>query len=143
MEILQNDHALSWSQVEADRTFFKKHIQRELYEIRQEAEESCALDKEIDPVPDSAYHDAYLLLETLFNSEVPMADLGWLMDGGIGLEWRSTDSKQIATISIYGNNQVIYGASLGSGRRVKGTCELTDSVSLACFLLTLKALCPQ
>ena len=111
--------------------------------MRQEAEEACATDNDIDPVPDSAYRDAYLLLEILFNYDVPTADIGWLMDGGIGFEWRSTDSKGIATMSIYGDNQVVYGASLGNRNEVKGTCLLTDLASLVRFLPTLKVLCLQ
>ncbi|MYG07629.1 hypothetical protein F4167_13630 [Candidatus Poribacteria bacterium] len=91
-------------------------------------------------MPDSAYQDAFLLLEILFNYDVPTTDIGWLMDGGIGFEWRSTDSNKIATMSIYGDNQVVYGASLGSACKVKGTCLLTDLVSLARFLPTLKVL---
>ncbi len=126
-----------------DKMLFRKQVQRELDEIRQEAEEACALDKEIDQVQDSAYRDTYLLLEILFDYNVPTADLGWLMDGGIGFEWRSTDGKGIATMSIYGDNQVVYGASLGSTDEVKGTCLLTDLASLVHFLPTLKALSSQ
>lgn len=100
-------------------------------------------DDEIDLIPDSAYHDAYLLLEILFNYDVPMADIGWLMDGGIGFEWRSTDSKEIATMSIYGDNQVVYGASLRSTCNIKGTCFLTDLASLVRFFPMLKTLSSQ
>ena len=132
MEISQNE--LKVARSAADKTLFRKQVQYELDEIRQEAEEACALDNEIDPVPDSAYHDVCLLLEILFNHNVPMADIGWLMDGGIGFEWRLRNSKGIATISVYGDNQVIYGASLGSRRRVKGTCPLSDLILLPNFL---------
>ena len=122
---------------------FRKQAQRELDEIRQETEEACAADDGIDSVPNSAYRDAYLLLEILFNYEVPTADIGWLMDGGIGFEWRSTDSKGIATMSIYGDNQVVYGASLGSACKAKGTCLLTDLAALIRFFPVLKVLCTQ
>jgi hypothetical protein len=141
MKPLQKEHDLPLPP--ADKVLFQKQVQRELDEIRQEAEEVCALDNEIDPVPDSAYRDAYLLLEILFNYDVFMADIGWLVDGGIGFEWRSTDGKGIATMSIYGDNQVVYGASSGSTCKDKGTCLLTDSASLVRFLSTLKVLCSQ
>ena len=141
METLQKEHNLPLPP--ADKVLFLKQVQRELDAICQEAEEACAMDNEIDSVPDAAYHDAYLLLEILFNYNVPTADIGWLMDGGIGFEWRSTDSKGIATMSIYGDNQVVYGASLGSADEVKGTCLLTDLASLARFLPKLKVLCAQ
>ena len=139
METEQKEHNLPLLPV--DKVLFLKQVQRELDEIRQEAEEAHASDDEIDPVPDSAYHDAYLLLEVLFDYDVPTADIGWLMDGGIGFEWRSTDGKGIATMSIYGDNQVIHGASLGSACKAKGTCLLTDLAALVCFFPTLKVLC--
>ena len=138
METEQKEHNLPLSP--ADKGLFLKQGQRELGEIRQEAAKACALDNEIDPIPDFAYRDAYLLLEILFNYDTPMADIGWLMDGGIGFEWRSRDGKSIATISIYGDNQIVYGASLEGTRRVKGTCLLTDLASLVRFFSTSKGL---
>jgi hypothetical protein len=141
METLQSELELAASSI--GKVLFRKQVQRELDEIRQETEEACALDNEIAPVPDSAYCDAYLLLEILYDYDVPMADIGWLMDGGIGFEWRSQHVKGIGTMSIYGDNKVIYGASLGSGHKDKGTCELTDLVKLVRFLPTLKILCSQ
>lgn len=141
MKTLQKEQDLPLPPV--DKVLFLKQGQRELDEIRQEAAKACALDNEIDPIPDFAYRDAYLLLEILFNYDTPMADIGWLMDGGIGFEWRSRDGKSIATMSIYGDNQVVYGAFLGGTRRVKGTCLLTDLASLVCFFSTLKGLCFQ
>ena len=66
------------------------------------------MDNEIDPVPDSAYDDTFYILEILFDSNVPMPDMGWLVDGGIGLEWCSQHFEGIGTISIYGDNKVIY-----------------------------------
>ena len=120
-----------------DKMLFLKQVQRELDKIRQETEEVCTADNEIDPLPDSAYHDAYLLLEILYNYNVSMADIGWLVDGGIGFEWRPGDG--IATMSLYGDGLVVYGASLGNERRVKGTCSLCDPILLPNFLKTLSA----
>ena len=110
---------------------------QQIQEVRQEVEETLELDSEIDPVPDSAYDDAYWLLKLLFDYKVPMPDIGWLMDGGIDFEWRSKDSKGIATMSMYGDNQVVYGASLGGTRRVKGTCPLSNLRALTSFLTML------
>ena len=133
METLQTE--IKPAAFSTDKMLFRKQGQRELDEIRQEAEEACAMDNEIDPVPDSAYQDVYLLLEVLYDYEVPMADIGWLVDGGIGLEWRPGDG--IATMSLYGDGLVVYGASLGNERRVKGTCSLSDPILLPNFLKTL------
>ena len=141
METGQKEHNLPLPPT--DKVLFRKQVQHELEEIRQEAENAYALDDEIDPVPDSVYHDTYAVLEILFSNNVPMPDIGWLIDGGSGFEWRSQHLKGIGTMSIYGDNQVVYGASLGSGRKVKGTCKLTDLVELVLFLPMLKTLCSQ
>ena len=98
------------------------------------------MDSEIELVPDSAYQVAFRLLEFLDDHNISMPNIGWLIDGGIGFEWRSQDSKGIGTMSIYGDNQVVYGASFGSKRRVKGTCVLNDSVLPVNFLPILKDL---
>ncbi len=116
---------------------------QQLQEVHKEVTEACTSDDEIDPVPSSAYHDAFWLLKLLDYYNAPMPDIGWLIDGGIGFEWRSQDSKGIATMSIYGDNQAVYGASLGSGRKIKGTCVLTDLALLIRFLPMLKTLCSQ
>ena len=141
METGQKEHNLTLPP--ADKVLFRKQVQSKLDEIRQETEEAYALDNEIDPIPDSAYDDANSLLEILFYNNVPMPDIGWLADGGIGFEWRSQNVKRIGTMSIYGDNKVIYGASLGNGHKDKGTCELTNLVKLVRFLPMLKTLCPQ
>ena len=113
---------------------------QQLQEVHQEVKEAYELDSEIDLVPDSAYDDAYWLLELLSAFNISMPDIGWLMDGGIGVEWRSRDGKGIATISIYGDNQIIYGASFGSTHRIKGTCPLSNLRSFTGFLTVLATL---
>ena len=84
METLQKQHDLPLPP--ADEVLFKKHVQRELDDIRQEAENAYALDNEIDPVPDSAYRQTVVLLEILYNYDIPMPHIGWAEDGSIGLE---------------------------------------------------------
>lgn len=77
METVQKEHELPLPPV--DKELFRKQAQRELDDIRQEAENANTSDNEIDPVPDSAYDDTYYLLEILFDNNVPMPDVGWLM----------------------------------------------------------------
>ena len=110
---------------------------RELEEVREDSEEAYASDDKIDPVPDSAYDDAHVLLE-LLRRDVPMPDMMWSEDGGIGLEWRP--GSGIATISLYGDNLVIYGAFFNHNRQVEGICSLSDNVLLQGFLKTLRNL---
>lgn len=119
---------------------------QQLQEIRDKVEEAHALDSEIDLVPDPAYENANQLLDKILVWAVPMPDIGWLIDGGIGFEWWSRDSKGIATISIYGDNKVVYGASgeiLSGSIEIKGTCPLSNFSSLNNFRTKLLILCSQ
>ena len=132
METEQKEHDLPL--LPTDKVLFQKQVQRELDEIREEVTTSCALVSEVEPVPESAYAETLSLLEQMPRN-IPIPDMMWLEDGGIGLEWRPGDG--IATISLYGDGLVVYGASLGNERRVKGTCSLSDPILLPNFLKTL------
>ena len=129
--------ALDSSSVAALYSFSLDDALRELKDIRQEAEEAYALDNEIDPVPDSAYDETLCVLKQIYR-EIPMPDIMWSEDGGIGLEWRPGNG--IATISLYGDNLVIYGASFSNKRQVEGICTLSDTVLLQGFVTTLRNL---
>lgn len=136
-----SDEVMTNSFSVADLNFsWLTEAKQQLQEVYQEVMDTCTLDSEIESVPDSAYRDAFWLLKILDYYNVPMPDIGWLMDGGIDFEWRSKDSKGIATMSMYGDNQVVYGASLGGTRRVKGTCALSNLRSLTSFLTMLAIL---
>jgi hypothetical protein len=110
---------------------------RELQEVREDAEEAYASDDQIDPVPDSAYVDAHVLLE-LLHRNLPMPDMMWSEDGGLGFEWRP--GSGIATISLYGDDLAIYGVFFDDKRQVDGICSLSDTVLLQGFLTTLRNL---
>ena len=113
---------------------------RQLQEIRLEVEEAYELDNETEVVQGSVYDEAYFLLNVL-HPIIPMPDIMWLEDGGIGFEWRVKSGKGIGTISLYGDNQVVYGISLGSMPRVKGTRALSDLASLGDCFAALSRLC--
>ena len=114
------------------------YAQQQIEEIRQEAMEASALDNEIDRIPDSAYDDAHSLLKMLFQCNVPMPDIGWAEDGSLGFEWRPENG--IATMSLYGDNHVIYGAFFNDKRQVEGVCALSDTAMLRGFLTLLNLL---
>ena len=120
---------------EKDRVAFNSHVQRKLEEVRREAEEACSLDSEIDPVPDSAYDDASSLLAMLPNN-LPAPDLGWAEDGSLSFEWYPEEG--MATMGIYGDGLVIYGAFFSDKRELNGICALSDPVLLPNFLTTLR-----
>lgn len=121
----------------AGRASFLDEALQELEEIREEVEETCAVTDDVTPVPESAYKDARLLFKQI-HREIPKPDIIWSEDGGIGLEWRPGDG--IATMSLYGDNHVIYGAFFNKTREVEGICSLSDTVLLQGFLTTLRNL---
>ena len=132
MATLENE--LEFTLPPSDQALSRKQVQRELDEIRKEVEETCAVADDVYPVPESGYEETLSLLAQM-PRDIPMPDVMWLEDGGIGLEWRPGDG--IATMSLYGDGLVVYGASLGNDRRVKGTCSLSDPILLPNFLKTL------
>ena len=88
-------------------------------------------------VPESAYDETLSLLKGMLHN-TPMPDMMWLEDGGIGLEWRLGNG--IATMSLYGDGHVIYGAFFSDKREVSGICALSDPAFLPGFLTTLSRL---
>ena len=120
----------------ADKVLFRKHVQRELVEVRQEAEVACTLDNEIDPVTDSAYDDALVLLEILCNYKLPMPEVSWAEDGSLSVG--RYPNNGMVTMGIYGDNLVIYNAFFEEKRQFEGICELSDSPVLSGFLTTLE-----
>lgn len=132
MATLENES--EFTRPPSDQALFRQHVQRELDEIREEVEETCAVAEDVYPVPESGYEETLSLLEQMPH-DIPTPDMMWLEDGGIGLEWRP--GTGIATMSLYGDGLVVYGASLDNERRVKGTCSLSDPILLPNFLKTL------
>ena len=112
-----------------------RQARQQMEEIRQEAVPAHASNNEIDPIPDSAYEETLDLLEKM-PPNVPLPDIMWTEDGGIGLEWRPENG--IVTMSLYGDNHVIYGAFFGDKREVEGICTLSDTALLQGFLTTLR-----
>ena len=118
-------------------SFSLDDVQRELKAIRKEVEETCAVTDDVRAVPESAYDETLSLLKQMPRN-IPMPDIMWSEDGGIGLEWRPGNG--IATMSLYGDNLVIYGAFFSNAREVEGICSLSDTVLLQGFLTILRNL---
>ena len=133
METLQTEIKPAASST--DKVLFRKQVQHELDEIRQEAEEVYALDKEIDPIPDSAYNDTLVLLEMLCNYKLPMPEVSWAEDGSLSIGWYLDEG--IITMGIYGDNLVIYTAFFEEKRQFEGICALSDTPMLSGFLKML------
>lgn len=128
---------LNLSSVAVPDLFSLEDAQRELADIREEVEETCAVAENVRTVPESAYEETLSLLK-MMQRDLPLPDMMWLEDGGIGLEWRPDNG--IATMSLYGDNLVIYGAFFNDEREVNGICSLSDSALLAGFLTTMSYL---
>lgn len=110
----------------------------QLEEIRQEAMEASVSDRQIDPVSESAYNDAYSLLELAFQYNVPIPDISWAEDGSLGFEWRPANG--IVTMGVYGDNLVIYGAFFNERRKFEGICSMSDTALLQGLIVTLSNL---
>jgi hypothetical protein len=136
-EAIVENEVLNLSSSTEPYSFSLEDALRELQEVREDAEEAYASDDQIDPVPDSAYVDAHVLLE-LLHRNLPMPDMMWSEDGGLGFEWRP--GSGIATISLYGDDLAIYGVFFDDKRQVDGICSLSDTVLLQGFLTTLRNL---
>ena len=132
MEIQQKEHNLPLPP--ADKVLFRKQVQRELDEIREEVTETCVVVTEVEPVPELAYTETLSLLEQVPRN-IPIPDMMWLEDGGVGLEWRPKEG--IATMSLYGDNHVTFGAAWGESCEIWGACSLSDPVLLPNFLKML------
>ena len=126
-----------WSSATALYSFSLDEVQQELEEIREEVEETCAAVDDASIVPESAYDETVSLLEQM-QDNIPIPDMMWLEDGGIGLEWRPESG--IVTMSLYGDNHVTVVAILGNQREIAGTCSLSDNVILPAFLTILRLL---
>ncbi|MXY99290.1 hypothetical protein F4Y93_01095 [Candidatus Poribacteria bacterium] len=118
-----------------DKVLFREQVQHELDETRREAEEAYALDKEIDPIPDSAYNDTLVLLEMLCNYKLPMPEVSWAEDGSFSIGWYLDEG--IITTGIYGDDLVIYNAFFEEKRQFEGICALSDTPMLSGFLKIL------
>lgn len=136
-ELAVGNEVTDLSSVTEQNSFSLEDALRELEETRQEAEEAYASDDKIDPVPNSAYDDARVLLKIL-GPHVPMPDIGWAEDGSLGFEWRPGNG--IATMGLHGDNLVIYGAFFSKEREFDGICSLSDTVLLKGFVATLRHL---
>lgn len=135
MTTLQNE--FEFARPPTDKVLFRKHIQRELDEICKEVEETCAVAEDVYRVPESAYEETFSFLDEM-PRDIPMPDMMWLEDGGIGLEWRPGDG--IATMSLYGDGLVVYGPFSTKNREISGVCSLADAAFLPGFLTTLARL---
>ena len=124
----------------ADRSLLRKHIQHELDEIREEVEETCKVASDVRVVPQQAYDETSTLLKRI-SPGIPMPDMMWLEDGGIGLEWRPGDG--IITMSLYGDGHVNFVVVLDEQHEIAGTCPLSDPFLLPSFLTTLPNLFRQ
>ena len=133
MEALQTEIKPAASST--DKVLFRKQVQHELDETRREAEEAYALDKEIDPIPDSAYNDTLILLEMLCNYKLPMPEVSWAEDGSFSIGWYLDEG--IITIGIYGDDLVIYNAFFEEKRQFEGICPLSDTPMLSGILKML------
>ena len=85
--------------------------------VREDAEEAYASDDKIDPVPNSAYDDAHVLLEDASSKCSLCLTLMWSEDGRAWI--RMATGKRNRDNKLYGDNLAIYGAFFNDNRQVK------------------------
>lgn len=103
-----------------------------LEEVSDEANEVSREDSELEPISTQAHSEAITLL-TAIHEYLPMPDIMWLEDGGVGFEWRKGSDK-IFTMSVYGDETIIYGGILGKNNKISGIVPLTDELILSSLI---------
>ena len=117
--------------------FNRVEIEQRLLEIRQETEEICEIDNQVDMVHEQAYSDIRLLLDIInkANPHIPMPDLDSADDGSLNVTW--VHKNNVITMGVYGNDNVIFTLYFKEKRQVSGFCELSDEPVLNGFFQTL------
>ena len=129
--------SLNWYQEDLDWEYklYQQASEIRLNEVRREAEEAHTSDNTIDPIPKTAYDDAFVLLGEIFRAGIPMPEFSWAEDGSLSLTWFLKEG--LATIGLYGDNIVIYSVFFEEKRQAEGICELSDTPMLSGFLVIL------
>ncbi|MCH8295383.1 hypothetical protein IH992_30225 [Candidatus Poribacteria bacterium] len=107
--------------------FDLRYTRTVLEEVYNEAYEVSREDSELEPISTQAHSEAITLL-TAIHEYLPMPDIMWLEDGGVGFEWRKGSDK-IFTMSVYGDETIIYGGILGKNNKISGIVPLTDKLT--------------
>ncbi len=131
--------ASSWSERNS-----MERINQLLKEVRAEAEEERCLDKELDPVPESAYEDVRLfykrideLLGDTYHAAIHPPEPTALDNGEICLEWRQ--KQQIFTLNFGGDGHIVFAGIFSGENRVRGilTFSLLHVISIVTMILSL------
>ena len=121
-----------------------ERIRQALEEVRAEAEEERRLDKELDPIPDSAYEEVRLFFRKIdewfgdtSHTAIYLPDIAPLDNGQICLEWRT--KQQIFTLNFEGNGSIVLAGIFSEQRRIRGilTFLLFDIIAIASMILRL------
>jgi hypothetical protein len=121
--------------------FDLQHARKILREVMLESQQLSEDDEGSTAISAEAYQEAETMLR-LVRSQLPMPDITWLPDGGIGFEWR-TNADNVFTVSFYGNGKAIYAALHGQGNEVSGigSFPYSSDVMFTAFLAGVKIHC--
>lgn len=100
--------------------FHESLFQERLKELMSESHELAASEGGI-PISEGVLIDAMRVFGFL-SYRIEQPDIVWLEDGGVSLEWRSSDGK-LLTVSVYGDGHIIWGGLLGKGNFIKSICS--------------------
>ena len=92
--------------------------------VMREAQTVSEVDPETETIPRTAYDEAIFILIPMA-AHVPMPEFTWLIDGGLGMEWRHED--KIFTLSLYGDGHVIFTGIFGDENEMSGISPISDT----------------
>lgn len=100
-----------------------------LNEVKHEAEQARLLDNDIEKIKSQAYHDSDAVIKEIYDVGVSMPEVDWNEDGSINLSW-FLKTGGTSTISLYGDDYVIYNTYLEPDNYVRSVCKISDGLLL-------------
>lgn len=111
-------------------------IKKELWNTQKAAhtEHSKNPEEYNEPIHEAYENASYILAR--IGSDIPIPYISYYTDGGVGLEWRPR--KEIATISIYGDDIAIYTMTDGDKNAFSGNCHIKNEAYLTSFFTAVR-----
>ena len=100
-----------------------------LNEVKHEAEQARLLDSDIEKIKNETYDDSDAVMKEIYDVGVSMPEVDWNEDGSINLSW-FLKTGGTSTISLYGDDCVIYNAYLDPDNYVRSVCKIRDGLLL-------------
>ena len=100
-----------------------------LNKVKHDVEKARLLDSDIEEIKNEAYEDTAIVMKKIYDAGVSSPEVDWNEDGSINLSWL-LKTGGTSTISVYGDNHVIYNTYLGPDNYVRSVCKIRDRLLL-------------